>query len=135
MSQTVTPFLMFTAAAEEAMNYYVSLLDDARIDSIERWGAGEPGPEGKIKQGRFTLAGRSFIAIDSPAVHDFDFTPSFSLFVDCESEASVDALYAAFSKDGKVLMPLQDYGFSKKFAWVEDRYKVSWQLNLPHDAT
>jgi len=32
---------------------------------------------------------------------------------------------------GKVLMPIDDYGFSKKFGWVNDRFGVSWQLNLP----
>ena len=32
---------------------------------------------------------------------------------------------------GAVMMPLDNYGFSKQFAWVSDRYGVSWQLNLP----
>ncbi|TDK54738.1 hypothetical protein E2K98_28910 [Bacillus salipaludis] len=26
---------------------------------------------------------------------------------------------------------ISDYGFSKKFGWLDDRFGVSWQLNLP----
>jgi predicted 3-demethylubiquinone-9 3-methyltransferase (glyoxalase superfamily) len=29
-----------------------------------------------------------------------------------------------------VLMPPNNYGFSKKFGWLNDRFGVSWQLNL-----
>ena len=37
----------------------------------------------------------------------------------------------ALSRDGQVLMPLDKYDFSRRFAWVQDRFGVSWQLNLP----
>lgn len=32
---------------------------------------------------------------------------------------------------GKVLMLLNNYGFSARFGWLNDRFGVSWQLNLP----
>jgi predicted 3-demethylubiquinone-9 3-methyltransferase (glyoxalase superfamily) len=63
--------------------------------------------------------------------HPFTFTPAMSLFVDCESEAELDAAFGTLSAGGQVLMPPSNYGFSAKFAWVSDRFGVSWQLNLP----
>jgi len=126
---SIKPFLMFTGKAEEAITFYVSLFADSRIDSIERYKAGEQGPEGSVKRADFTLAGRPHMAIDSPVKHAFDFTPSLSLFVDCADEAELDRLYAAFAEGGQPLMPLGSYGFSRKFGWLNDRYGVSWQLN------
>jgi predicted 3-demethylubiquinone-9 3-methyltransferase (glyoxalase superfamily) len=51
--------------------------------------------------------------------------------VTCENEEELNNLYSKFMDGGKALMPLDNYGFSKKFAWVADKYGFSWQLNLP----
>ncbi|HKT29201.1 VOC family protein [Dyella sp.] len=132
MAPVITPFLMFEGTAEEAMQFYVSLFDDSGVVSVERWGAHDVGAEGKIKKAQFTLCGRSFYCSDSPIEHAFTFTPSLSLFVDLDSETNLDRAFSQLVDGGKVLMPLDDYGFSRKFGWVNDRYGVSWQLNLPH---
>src|SRR3712207_9218650 len=79
----------------------------------------------------FSIAGQVFRCFDSPPVHDFTFTPSFSVFVDVESAEELDRLFAGLSDGGKVLMPLDAYDFSRRFGWVVDRFGVSWQLNLP----
>ncbi|MEU6012133.1 VOC family protein [Streptomyces sp. NPDC001276] len=129
-SQKITTFLMFEGNAEEAMTFYVSLFDDAEVVSITRYGAEGPGKDGSVQHATFSLAGERFMCIDSPAKHDFTFTPAVSLFVQCENEAEMDRLYAALVEQGTELMPLGNYGFSTKFGWVNDRFGVSWQLNL-----
>ena len=129
----VTPFLMFQDGnAEEAMNYYTSLIEDSAITSIVRYGADENGEEGTVKQALFSLKGQEFMCIDSPPIHDFTFTPSFSIFITCESKEELNHLYESLLADGEALMPLDDYGFSKAFGWVNDKFGVSWQLNLPN---
>lgn len=128
--QKVTTFLMFTGQAEAAMELYTSLFANAEIETLTRYKAGEAGAEAGVRQASFSLAGQRFICIDSPSVHDFGFTPAMSLFVECESEQEIDRLYQALSQDGQELMPLGFYGFSAKFGWVNDRFGVSWQLNL-----
>jgi predicted 3-demethylubiquinone-9 3-methyltransferase (glyoxalase superfamily) len=131
MVSSVKPFLMFQGEAEAAMTFYVSLFPDAKIVDISRYGPGEAGAEGSVKVATFSIEGQSVMCIDSPVKHAFSFTPAFSFFVDCGSEAELEALASALSEGGAVLMPLGDYGFSRRFAWVNDKYGVSWQLNLP----
>ena len=130
MTQQVFTFLMFEGRAEEAMTFYVSLFKDGEIVSIQHYGRDEFGKEGTVMKAQFTLAGQQFICIDSPVKHEFAFTPAISIFVNCASEGEVDVLFAALSKGGKVLMPLGEYPFSPKYAWLCDRYGVSWQLNF-----
>jgi predicted 3-demethylubiquinone-9 3-methyltransferase (glyoxalase superfamily) len=131
MGTTARPFLMFEGKAEEAMRFYVSLFADGKIIDSERWAPGEPGPEGLFKKATFSIAGQTVICFDSPVKHNFTFTPAFSLFVDCESEDQLRRLCEALIEGGVALMPLNNYGFSRLFVWLNDRFGVSWQLNLP----
>ncbi len=130
MARSVATFLMFEGVAEQAMNFYVSLFRGSQIKQIERYGPSEPGAEGTVRRADFRLAGHDLICIDSPAKHNFTFTPSVSLFVECESEAEIDEVFKQLSAGGQILMPLGNYGFSTKFGWVNDRFGVSWQVNL-----
>lgn len=133
-SQKIMAFLMFEGKAEEAMTFYTSLFEDAEVLEISRYGAGEAGAEGSVRQATFSLHGQRFMCIDSSVHHEFAFTPSLSLFVQCEAEEEIDRLYGALTENGQALMPLASYGFSARFGWVNDRFGVSWQLNLPEKA-
>ena len=126
----VHPFLMFEGKAEEAMKFYISLFPSSAVTDVVRYGSGEAGPEGSIKKASFTVAGQTVLCTDSFVKHAFTFTPAFSLFVTCASEEELQRLTGALSEHGTTLMPLGNYGFSRMFAWVNDRYGVSWQLNL-----
>lgn len=130
METRVTPFLMFEGAAEEAMRFYASLFADGEVLGIERFGPGEAGADGSVRSASLRVGGQTLRFFDSPPSHAFSFTPSFSLFVDCADAAEVDRLAGALADGGEWLMPLGDYGFSRRFAWVNDRFGVSWQLNL-----
>ena len=124
------PFLMFEGRAEEALAFYAATITDSRIEHVDRYGPGEPGPEGSVRMARAVIAGLPVLASDSYVHHAFTFTPSVSFMIDCADEAEIDRLAAALGEGGGVLMPLGNYGFSRKFAWVNDRFGVSWQVNL-----
>ena len=126
---SVLPFLMFQGDGSAALDFYMSVFPDARIEKAERYGPGDAGPEGSIKLARFTIGGQSVLCSDSFVKHAFSFTPSFSFFVTCGSESEVKRLSDVLKEGGSELMPAANYGFSTLFAWVSDRFGVSWQLN------
>lgn len=127
----VRPFLIFEGKAEEAMRFYVSIFPGGKVTDIVRYSPGGPGPGGSVMKATFTIGDQAVMCIDSFVQHNFTFTPAFSLFVDCTSEEELLRLVMALAEGGKTLMPLGNYGFSRQFVWVSDRYGVSWQLNLP----
>ncbi|HEV2506330.1 MAG TPA: VOC family protein [Mesorhizobium sp.] len=128
---TAAPFLMFQGRAEEALTFYCKTIPGSRIVEVDRYGAGQPGPEGSIKLARAEIAGLEVLASDSYVKHAFTFTPSVSLFVICTSEEEQAQIVEALGEGGGMLMPLDNYGFSRRFAWLNDRFGVSWQINLP----
>ncbi|MEX3618332.1 VOC family protein [Paenibacillus glucanolyticus] len=134
IDEEYTPFLMFQGNAEEAMNHYISIIEDSEITSIDLYGPNELGTEGSVKHATFTLKGQTFMCIDSNVQHGFTFTPSFSIYLSCESEAEIEKLYGALIDGGSAMMPLGNYGFSEQFGWIADKFGVSWQLDLPNKA-
>jgi len=123
MITAAAPFLMFQGRCEEALTFYAATLPDCRIISLDR------KPDGTVAMARLALPGLEIMANDSPPVHEFDFTPSTSTFLTVDSARDVDTLAAALGVDGKLHMAPDDYGFSRRFAWVQDRFGVSWQVN------
>lgn len=96
---------------------------------MDRYGAEEPEREGTVKTASFRIVDQTLLCIDSPDVHAFGFTPAVSFFFECPDAASLDALFDRLSNQGQVLMPLGQYPFAQRYAWVSDRFGVSWQLS------
>jgi len=136
----VTTFLTFVGdqcgRAEEAIKLYTSIFPNSEIKRMIKYSAGEPGgtPE-LIKYGEFILNGVKYGISESSYNHAWTFTPGVSLFVDCDSEDEIQVLFKQLSSEGKIMIPLdnygsENYGFGKMFGWCEDKYGISWQLNL-----
>lgn len=131
MEKQITTFLTFQENnAEEAMNFYIGLFDNSKILEVTRHGKDGPAKEGTILMATFELNGKQFICSDSYVKHEWTFSPAISLFVGCKTDSELEKLFDKLSENGKVFMPLDNYGFSQKFGWVEDKFGISWQLNL-----
>ncbi len=114
--QKITPFLWFDGKAEEAANFYVSIFKNSKIEAITRYGDAGPGPKGTVMVVGFQLEGQKFTALNGgPA---YTFTPAISFYVNCETQAEVDALWDKLSAGGKEI----------QCGWLTDRYGVCWQI-------
>jgi predicted 3-demethylubiquinone-9 3-methyltransferase (glyoxalase superfamily) len=127
----VSTHIMFQGQAAQALALYASIFPGFNTIAREDYGTGDMAPPGTVKLATIEFNGSVLQVIDSPIPHDFDFTPSMSLFVDCASAKELTDAFAALSQGGEVMMPPDNYGFSQQFSWCRDRFGLSWQLNLP----
>lgn len=126
----LTPFLMFQGQAEAAIQLYASVFKGTEIIAMVKYGPEQPELEGKIANAVLSIHGQTFYCNDSVIKHEFTFTPSISMFIECETEEELDEAFAKLAENGQVLMPVDNHGFSKRFGWVQDAFGVSWQLNF-----
>lgn len=130
--QKITPFLWFDKQAEEAANFYVSLFNNSKINTITRYNeesAKASGREaGSVMTLGFELLGQKFATINGGPV--FKFNPSISFSINLETEGEVEKLWSALIEGGSALMDLGKYDWSEKYGWLQDKYGLSWQISI-----
>jgi len=117
--QKITPFLWFDGNAEEAVNFYTSILKNSRIVNMSRYGEGAPAPKGTVISATFILEGQEFMALNGGPM--FTFSPAISFFVKCETQDEIDTLWEKLSAGGK----------KERCGWLKDKFGVSWQIIPP----
>jgi len=109
--EKITPFLWFDTQAEEAMNFYVSLFKNSKVNNVSR------GPDGRAFVVSFELDGQEFMGLN--AGPQFKFNEAVSMYVDCADQAEVDYFWNALTADG---------GEESQCGWLKDKYGLSWQI-------
>jgi predicted 3-demethylubiquinone-9 3-methyltransferase (glyoxalase superfamily) len=117
MSDMIAPCLWFDGQAEEAAEFYVSLLPDSHVDAVHRAPADYPsGKTGDVLTVEFTLAGRKFVGLNGGPHFIFNEAVSFQIY--CEDQGEVDRLTAALSAVPE----------AEQCGWVKDEFGLSWQI-------
>ncbi|MBP6785671.1 MAG: VOC family protein [Verrucomicrobiales bacterium] len=116
MKEIVT-CLWFDGDAEEAAEYYTSLLPDSRIDRVMRSPGETPGAvSGNVLTVEFTLMGRPYMGLNGGP--QYPFTEAVSFQVMCEDQAEVDRMWSELS----------DGGSEVACGWLKDRWGLCWQI-------
>jgi predicted 3-demethylubiquinone-9 3-methyltransferase (glyoxalase superfamily) len=119
--QKITPSLWFKDNCEEAINYYVSVFPNSKIDTMKYYpdGATEgpmAGMGGKVLTGIFELDGQRFMALDGGPV--FEFSGAISFVVDCETQDEIDHYWEKLSAVPE----------AEQCGWCTDKFGVTWQI-------
>jgi predicted 3-demethylubiquinone-9 3-methyltransferase (glyoxalase superfamily) len=116
MKKPITPCLWFNNQANEAAALYCSVFGKSKITS-----------QSPIVT-EIEVSGQKFILLDGGPMYQPN--PSISFYYICEDAAELETIWAAFSKDGNILMALDKYPWSERYGWIADEFGVSWQLAL-----
>lgn len=127
----ITTFLMFNNQAEEAVKLYTSLFEDSEIITMAKYGENGPGDPGTVQHSIFTLNGQVFMAIDANSGTELPMNPAISLFVTVKDTIEMERLFNGLKDEGAILMPKTNMPPYREFAWVQDKFGVSFQLALP----
>lgn len=130
--QKIVPHLWFDKEAPEAAAFYTSVFGgSSAVGTITTL---SDTPSGDADLVPFTLWGYDFLAISAGPY--FKPTPAISFMVNFDpsqmegAEAKLTEMWGKLAEGGKVMMPLQEYPFSRRYGWVADKYGFSWQLIL-----
>jgi predicted 3-demethylubiquinone-9 3-methyltransferase (glyoxalase superfamily) len=121
MSQKITPSLWFNMNAEEAMNYYVEVFPNSRINHIEAYPDESldehfKGMTGKVINGNFTLDGQDFICLDGGPT--FTFNEAISFTITCKDQEEIDYYWGKLSHVPE----------AEQCGWCKDQFGISWQV-------
>lgn len=114
--QRITPFLWFDNNAEEAMNFYVSVFKNSRVNRVTRYGEAGPGPAGSVMTVEFELDGQEFVGLNGGP--HFQFTEAVSFTVKCETQEEIDYYWDKLSGGGQ----------KSRCGWLKDKFGLSWQV-------
>ena len=115
--QKIVTFLAFNDQAEEAVNFYVSIIKNSKIISITRSTEDGSVKKDKLINITFELDGQKFMAIDGGSY--FTFSQGMSLVINCETQEEIDEVSEKFLASGGEQLPC---------GWVKDSFGVSWQI-------
>ncbi len=114
--KSLYPCIWMNKEAKEAAEFYCSVFPDAKIEDsnpmVTLWSSG----------------GEQFMCLNGGP--DFKPNPSISFYTVFEKEEELQQVWDKLIAEGKASMPLDRYPWSKRYGWVEDKYGVSWQLDM-----
>lgn len=117
----ITPNLWFDGVAQEAVDFYVSVFPDSKINTTSYYPSEGIADFQKPLAGKplaidFELSGNRFTAINAGS--EFKFNESVSFSIPCKDQAEIDYYWERLSTVPE----------AEQCGWCKDKYGLSWQV-------
>jgi predicted 3-demethylubiquinone-9 3-methyltransferase (glyoxalase superfamily) len=121
MSHLLGTCLWFDGNAKEAFIYYQEIFKGVELIS--------ENPFAVV----YNLYGRRFMHLNGGPGHPI--TPAISFYVMADTNEEAETIWNQLIIEGKILMPLNEYPWSKKYGWCADKYGVNWQIMVDYKSS
>src|SRR5690606_8891814 len=114
MTQKIIPSLWFSQEALEAFSNYIHIFK-----------------QGTIVESNAIVTQAEVLGFKMSGINGgphFKPNPSISFMAVLDNENDINEAWNAITKNGEILMPLDEYPWSARYGWCVDGYGVSWQL-------
>jgi len=133
---SVHPYLVFTNSTREAMTRYHEILGgDLQILGFDELPAGEESPPFEIPAGAVMHAalmlgdGDLIMASDEPS-GDGGAMKGFAVNLTLTDHEEARRIFEALADGGEIQMPIGETFWSPLFGSCQDRFGVSWMVNV-----
>jgi len=131
--KAIVTYLNFNGNCREAMKFYQRCLGGelSIMPFSEAPGDFPKEAKDRVMHARVTKDGTTLLmASDTMPGSNFVQGTNFSISIDCQSAEETDRLFNAFSKNGKITMPLQDAFWGARFGILRDQFGINWMFNF-----
>ena len=127
------PYLNFNGNCEQAFKFYEQTFA-GKIESMFRH-EGTPVAEhvppnwlNKIMHASMTWDGGAIMGSDAPPDH-YKQPAGFSVSIHTKEPSDAENKFEALSKGGKVVMPIQQTFWARRFGMLIDQFGIPWMIN------
>ena len=114
----LTSCIWYNYTAEEAANFYASLLPDSRVTRVQRTPTDTPSQKaGEVIVVEFEVLGQKFVGLNGGPM--FPQTEAVSFMILTDSQEETDRLWNAIVGNG---------GAESACGWCKDKWGVNWQI-------
>ena len=136
MASRLNPYITFDGNARQALEFYQGVFGgDLAVNTFGEMGAPD-GPEAdKVMHGMLeTAGGFTLMAADTPPGMEHRPGNTMSVSLSGDDAEALRGWWTQLSADGSVSVPLEQQMWGDEFGMCDDRFGITWMVNIAQPA-